>query len=242
MLGQRVIGESIEGAVEFIGGEFQLNGNTITDSTFSFSEGDVLTGTLQDGSVFIHGGFDFDPSLSSVSVTSGNPLPAIDTTPIVVSIPSSAAPSGLRAGQTLTLENSAFVENFRAVDATLNVSGEGASGGGRVLEGAEVSGSTVNISGGTVSDDFRGHNNSLINISGGTVSEGFEVRSGSTANISGGTVGPTQVFSGSTFNLSGGEVERLSAREGSVVNLIGGSIDDGLFASSGGEVNISGGP
>ena len=158
------LGVSLEGAVELIGGEFQLNGNTITDSTFSFSEGDVLTGTLQDGSVFIHGGFDFDPSLGIISVTSGNPLPAIDTTPIVVSIPFSAGPPGLRAGQTLTLENSAVVGNFRAVDATLNVSGEGATGGGQILGEAEVSGSTVNISGGTVSDDFRAHNNSLINI------------------------------------------------------------------------------
>ena len=44
--GSRVLGFSQAGAVELIGGEFQLNGNTITDSTFSFSEGDVLTLSL----------------------------------------------------------------------------------------------------------------------------------------------------------------------------------------------------
>ena len=47
------------------------------------------------------------------------------------------------------------------------------------------SGSTVNISGGSVDNEFEAHSGSEVNISGGTVSSGFKASSGSEVNLFG---------------------------------------------------------
>lgn len=108
--------------VELFGGEFNLNGSTFTGSTITLSVGDVLTGTLTDGSAFIFSSDSFD-TLIGVTLTP-TALPTLDTTPIVVNTAFPTRPSGLRVGQTLTLQDGGQLgSDFEAVDATLNIEG-----------------------------------------------------------------------------------------------------------------------
>ena len=104
----------------------------------------------------------------------------------------------------------------------LNVSDDGVVG--RVF--AALSGSEVNISGGSVGDDFRTFPGSEVNISRGFVGEGFRAFSGSEVNISGGSVGDGfDALLGSDVELIGGEFR-----------LNGANFDGGSITSSDGDV------
>ena len=171
--------------VELIGGEFRLNNAVYTEPTVTLNSGDVLTGTLSDGSTFIFGQQASD-SLNAVTLTSAS-LTTIDLTPIVVTTPVTEGPNGLRAGQTLTLEDGGVLrDNFAVVGGTLNITA------GDAGQGVEASNSQVNISGGNVGSDFAAFSGSVVNISGGTFGffqQRFNAYSGSVVNISGGDVG-----------------------------------------------------
>jgi len=244
--------------VELIGGEFQLNGTAFSDPTISLAPDDIFTGTLTDGSTFIFendGSFFNSDSLSNVNLTSG-PLPSLDLTPEFLSTVNPIRPSGLRAGQELTLQSGgALSANFESVSATLNVDGgilgsdAGAtdsvvniSGGSVGFDFNVLSGSEVNISGGAVGIGFNA-TNSEVNISGGTVASAFAADSGSVVNISGGSVGiDFFALADSEVNISGGSVDEFFfADTDSVVNISGGSVGFAFQAYSGSEVNISGG-
>ena len=142
--------------VELIGGEFLLNGDPFTGSSITLVDGDdVFTGTLQDGSAFVFSPLSID-TLSGVTLTTVA-LPTLDTTPRVVNTDISAGPSGLRAGQSLTLQDGGVLgDNFAAVDATLNIEGGVA---GPAMETAR---STVNISGGEVGFGFEALSGSCL--------------------------------------------------------------------------------
>ena len=182
--------------VELIGGEFRLNGANFTGSTISITEDDVFTGTLADGSSFIFSNLDSD-ELNDASLTVVD-LPPVDTNPIVVNTPIVTGPTGLRAGQELTLvAGGSLGDDFSLVDATLNVEG------GNVGGGAEAYNSIVNISGGSVWIGLTAFSGSEINISGGSVSGGLGANLGSVLEISGGTLGTIFANAGSAVNISG---------------------------------------
>ena len=147
--------------MELIGGEFRLNGANFDGGNISLTDGDVFTGTLADGSAFIFSvlsseGFRLLDILADVTLTPVS-LPPLDTNPIVVDAPVVGGPSGLRAGQQLTVVTGGSLgDNFAVVDAILNVDA------GTVGIGLEASGSVVNISGGSVEDFFQAL--SLIHI------------------------------------------------------------------------------
>ena len=202
--------------VELTGGEFVLNGTAFSGETISLAFGDIFSGTLADGSTFIFSDAASD-TLSNVTLTPGA-LPTLNLSPIIVSTANPNLPSGLRAGQTLTLlDGGELGRNFEMIDATLNVEG------GILGPGAGSLRSEINISGGSVSSFFNAELGSVINISGGSVGSIFRAFSGSIVNISGGSLG-------SNFN----------AQSGSVVNISGGSIGNGFNAGSGSEVNLFG--
>ena len=222
--------------VELIGGEFRLNGANFDGGSISLSSGDVFTGTLADGSAFIFSELSID-NLVDVTLTPVS-LPPLDTNPIIVDAPVVDGPSGLRAGQELTVVTGGSLgNNFAVVDAMLN------NDAGTLGSGLEAYGSEVNINGGTVGQDFNAFSGSVVNISGGSVGNFFDAFSGSEVNISGGSVGNFfDAFSGSEVNISGGSVGRLfRANSGSVVNISGGSVGETFQALSNSEVNISGG-
>lgn len=164
--------------VELIGGEFRLHGADFTESTISLTFGDVFTGTLTDGSVFLFSPLSGD-TLRGVTLTSA-PLPTLDTTRIIMDAASSAAPPGLRSGQSLTLRDGGVLgDNFAAVDATLDIEG------GTVGESFEVADSVVNINGGSVGAKFAANSGSAVNISGGSFGDSFYAISGSEIHLFG---------------------------------------------------------
>jgi hypothetical protein len=233
--------------VEFAGGEFRLDGAEFTGEVItlkhSVNRASVLTGTLADGSAFVFSplGGSFGDSLDGVTLTRV-PVPAVDLTPQIVNTQVTDGPSGLRAGQTLTVQTGGkLLNNFAAVDATLNVDG------GTLGRNTEVVGSVVNISGGSVSDWFYAYSGSEVNITGGSVGFRFEAFD-STVNISDGSVGSNLIVHvGSEANVTGGHVGSIWTEAGSKVTVSGGYIGTGgnlnfsLAANAGSEVQITGG-
>ncbi len=228
------------GDVELIGGEFLLNGIPYQDPSITFGGNDVFSGTLMDGSTFIfnqsRSGYIHDVTLVSSA------LPALDLAPIVIETPNPDRPSGLRAGQSLTLRDGGLLNaNFAVVSAELNIEG------GDLGDGAESTNSVVNISGGTIGSSFDAYSGSEVNISGGSVGSAFRAQHGSVVNVSGGSVGESFfASSGSVVNISGGTVgetpgDFITAESGSVLNISGGTLQSAIQARSGSVVNISGG-
>ena len=214
------------GNVTFYGGEFLLDGEVPSNlDSFTLPEGSVLTGTLEDGSVFVFSSianFSSD-SLSGVTLQPST-LPANDLTPQSVSSAAGQTIGGLRAGQSLTLENGGLLNsNFSVVDATLEVLG------GEMGSNLRLVNSVANISGGTVGND-------------GFLRSGLNAYAGSTVNISQSAriLGPTNANSDAVLNILGGTLDEVSARSGSVVNVSGGSFRS-LAANDGSEVLVSGG-
>ena len=118
---------------------------------------------MADGSAFIFDSANDSPGEVKLTATDS---PTLDTTPIIVNTAFPNRPSGLRAGQTLTLQNGGQSGvNFEAVDVTLNIEG------GCLGEAAGAARSEVNISGGTVGRAFHAIFDSEVNISGGTVGD-----------------------------------------------------------------------
>ena len=224
--------------VTFIGGEFLLNGEPPTDpASVTLSGSDVLTGTLQDGSVFV---FSSRDDLSGVTLQTGT-LPANNVLPIVVGSALDAPPTGLRAGQSLTLRgDGALGPDFAAVDATLNIEG------GSMASNVEVVSSTVTISDGVV-PNLTAFSGSEINVSGGDVAnvwlfessaeisgvalDFLQVGFGSVVDFTDGTVGPDQgdnrgfglshliVDADSTVNISGGRFGIVNVLQDGEFNL-----------------------
>ena len=239
--------------VELIGGEFRLNGVDFSGSTITLADNDIFTGTMSDGSTFIFSDAALD-SLTNVTLTAAD-LPTANLSPIVVNAPIVSGPSGLRAGQTLTLQaGGSLRDNFAVVDATLNVE-EGILGasaeainsvvnisGGEVGFSFDAYGSVVNISGGEVGDFSSAFDGSVVNISGGELGVLFDANSGSEVNISGGFVGfAFNALPGSVVNVSGGRVSNFfNAFSGSEVNISGGTFEVGFSAFAGSEVNLLG--
>ncbi|MCA9259304.1 MAG: hypothetical protein KDA61_08900, partial [Planctomycetales bacterium] len=206
--------------VTFYGGDFQLNGAPFTGDTITLSRDDSFTGAFQDGSPFVfrRTGSTHTDQLQGVALVRVT-LPEIDLVPLEVSMANDPSPSGLRAGQTLTLSGDGSLdENFEAVDATLNVSG------GRVGNGMRLAGSVLTATGGIIGDYGEALHGSVVNIDGGSVGAQFRAESGSTVNLTDGSVGPSFfAASGSVVNLSGGSLgATFRTEEGASLNLHGG--------------------
>lgn len=233
--------------VQLFGGEFRLNGAAFTDDTFSLQPGDVFTGTLEDGSAFIFSDGDRDdlPLVTLQSTT----LPTASTTPATINTASLLGPSGLRAGQSLTLlAGGELGENVAVVDATLEVAG------GTLGDGLEIVGSEVNISGGEVGNFLTAYAGSRVSLSGGSVGNGVFARdpariiiggitalAGSVVDISGGTVlGGFDASSGSEVTVSGGSIDGNLTSRG-VLNIGGGEIEAVFASGSGSQVLVEGG-
>ena len=199
------------GDVELSGGEFQLNGEAFTESTVSLGAGDVFTGTLEDGSVFV---FADEVSDRLVDVRlNQTALPSADLTPVFVTAAMQNA-AGLRSGQTLTLEQGGIiVGEFEAVDGVINVNG------------------------GIFADDTA-FVNTIINVNDGSLLGDAAAHSGSEFNLLGGTINSLFAGVGSEFNLLGGTVDSLFAGIGSEINIHGGIFENQLSAIDGSSIDF----
>ena len=222
--------------VQLIGGDFRLNGNVVDGTSVSLAPRDVLTGTLQNGSAFIFAEDNGD-QLANVTLTP-SPLPAFETTPIVISTPGPNVPTGLRSGQTLTvLQGGSLGQSFEAVDATLNIQG------GVLGDDAELARSSISITeGGTTGARVSVFSSDVV-IDGGSTGTDFEIYTGSTVNLVDGTIGlSSSIGSNGTLTVNGGTVERdFTVNDDGILILNSGLVDTGLEAANGAEVIVNGG-
>ncbi len=240
-VGRRVSTFGYAEDLKLLGGEFQWNGVPYTDATVRLDSQfpGIFTGTLADGSVFLFNSTNFHDDITdqirSMKLTAV-PLPAADTTPQFVDSVVTNGPSGLRAGQTMTVQPGGSLRaNFALVDASLLVAG------GSVGYGAEAFNSVVNISDGTVGDRFEAFSGSRVDISGGSIGRFSRFVMGSELNMSGGILEPNVELVASTANISGGSIgSGFIALAGSEVNVSGGLFGE-FVGLLGGRANISGG-
>jgi len=224
------------GLLTITGGEFQRNGKPVSQLNTDLGDGEIFTGTLADGSVFIFADDSGDFLADGSTTLQSTPLDPADTTPMVVST-GNGPTTGLREGQTLTLRGDATLrDHFAAVGATLNIEG------GTVGESLETAYSDVTISGGTIGPFMKAYAGSDVHISGGTVDDGLRAFSGSQIHVSGGETGDFFfALEGSTVTISGGSVGgTFVAGSGSEVSISGGHIGREFAASGGADVDISG--
>jgi hypothetical protein len=199
-----------------VGNEFQLNGIDYTPESITLGVGDVFTGTLSDGSVFAFSTTTAAEFLANVRLTRV-PLPAPQTSPIVIEASATAPPNGLRPGESLVIRNGGkWDDNMAAVEASIKLQN------GSIAEGLEVFDTQVDVEGGTIADRFTAYSGSVVNVTGGTVGRTLAL-SGSEFNISGGRFrNGMEVTGGAVLNLSGGAiVGNFAAYDKSTVNLIG---------------------
>ena len=215
------------GDFSLLGGDFKVNGTPINDSNLVLADGDIFSGTFQNGSSFIFADQTGDRIRGLTLRTVALPTAAID--PIVVNTPQ--PDSSIRSGETLILQDGGDLNFFRSVDASLIIEGGNFSRG-------EVSGSTVNVSGGNAG--FFGSPAGItsffseVNISGGSAKV---IAYSSEINVSGGTA-TVEARSNNVVNVTGGTAANVSASQDSVINISGGSLDS---VSASGNLNISGG-
>ena len=180
--------------MQLSGGEFQLNGQAFNESAISLAAGDVFTGVLEDGTAFIFatetGDILNDVLLNQTAV------PEADLTPFVVSPSSPDAPTSLRFGQTLTLEQNAII------------SGE-----------FEAIGGVVNIDGGIFTDDTA-FSDTIVNLNDGVLGGNVAAFAGSELNLFGGMIDGLVAGSDTQINLHGGNFEnQLQANAGSALDI-----------------------
>ena len=240
-------------AVEFAGDDFRINGEpiqgleSIGDSQpVSIAHDDLLTGTYLDGTpfAFVYQSnspfFDGTPrendefSDGTLTLIVGQ-LPEIATG--VINSATDPVPLGIRAGQTLQVDDgSAVPSNFMAgPGSVVNVAG------GTVGPNFEAIDAEVNISDGSVNFGADAFGVSTFNVTGGNIDGTFEAYHGSTINIHDGSVEGMRAY-GAIVNIHGGDVtESLKVADGSSVVMTGGVINDWLYANQQSDVTVTGG-
>ncbi|MEN1705051.1 MAG: hypothetical protein AAGJ54_05990 [Planctomycetota bacterium] len=223
MIGQGLL-VSRTGSVEIYGSEFRINGAAVSrleitpnaEGGFDVPlnrNGNVLTGTLSDGTVFLLAADAEDAFASSAVHRSDGILREValaqpDLSPRTVL--DGTVTKGLRAGQHLTLSGNATTsKDFAVVDATFNVFG------GVVATGLETARSTVRIAGGVIGSRFDIHAGTELTISGGELDDLSAYR-GSSARITGGSIELFQLNEGAEVTIAGGRIDRVWTFGGSL--------------------------
>ncbi len=206
------------------GGEFFYNGTPAPSTIDTWGSGDVLAGTLQDGTPFIYA-HDLGHLLNNVELEHTS-VPQLDLTPLVVN--SVDGLSGLRPGQALTLvEGGQLSDAFVMVNSTLHVRG------GEVTRSLTAYDSQVNITSGSIGHNLSLYYGSELNASGGVVDGSVDVWEGSAVKIGGqGEVRSLFMREGSVADISGNMPESMTFLAGSQLNLLGSSFVVGANTNS----------
>lgn len=196
------------------GGEFLLNGLPLDDpSIASLNDQDsVLTGTLEDGSVFILPGITNDINSLQLDSTS---VPTNNQEQFFINDAQDIAPENLRAGQSLTLTGQgALPNNLVAANADINITG----GTAETIRSAF---STIFVSGGST-DAIRGYQGTSVTMVAGDVAWNL-VAPGCSFDICGGSVSQLLfVTPGGTAEISGGEFPGIvTLQSNGAINLSG---------------------
>ena len=245
--GGRVFGASFHAdggsTLNVSGGELRLNDTLISgldlvgnSVPLNIPSGSALTGTLADGTPFALSSTDYDLIADGTLTLVAATLPAIG--PTIINLPADPVPAGIRSGQNLNIDVGAVLgENFNAGwGSTVNING------GTIDENFETAGAQVNISSGKIDSFFDAYYGSTVNLTGGRIDSYAEAHDGSVINVSGGYLGYSfYARSGSVVNLSGGSIGYWTrAFSGSTINVSGGSIGYDFDSYPGSAVNLYG--
>ena len=231
------------GAAEFIGAEFALNGDPITELPGGLSTGPaapkVFTGVYADGTPFLYFGESDPGGNSNLDVISPGtavlvqvPVPAPDNPSV---LESGEYEKGLRPGRTMTVRGDGSLgSDFAVVGGTLNVES------GHVGDRLEVANGQVNLSGGVIGDSLSALGDSVVTVSGSASVASMTAWRRSIVNVEGGSVeGELKVSEQGRVFVSGGSVDRLFAVRARKITISGGSIRSALIERS--RVEITGG-
>lgn len=206
------------------GSNFRLDGQPIAglanngdQLAFDLPTGGVLTGVHPDGTPFAYSSLEGDLLRPGSLLLEQAPLAGVH--PTIISLPTDAVPQGVHGGQTLHIQPGAEVDPH-------------------LMAGW---GSTVNVDGGCVGDDFEAAG-AVVNVLGGSVGSHFDMFHGSALNLSGGSLRNNGRLRGAALHMTGGAVGRdLDASNGSTLQLAGGVIGDRLTLDASSQMTIVGG-
>jgi hypothetical protein len=239
---------------EFIGNDFQINGEPQPFGDSGIELGETFAGVHPDGSVFIEYGGTPSPvgesSLPTFTLIEAA-LPPTRTEPF--SVPAEPAHAGgLRPGQSLTLnEGGVLRDDFSALNASLEIAG------GEVGRNLRTLGSDITVSGGVLGSAsfFDGSNVSIADgVFAGAVeairAANLEIDSGefrrglaltdTDAQIRGGVSETLVALGDSRVAVSAGEFAvQILVRDDAALSISGGT-SPGVFAVGGASVEFSG--
>jgi hypothetical protein len=233
------------GSLIFYGYDFQVDGVPIAglanvgDSIgFNYTPGTFVSGTLADGTPFHINPSDY---IYPTEINNGVirfTRAALPSLPTNIQIPSDEAPHGISTGQSLVLSDGGTLgRNF--------IAGPGSTAeitGGRVGDNFEADRSQVIISGGTVGEGLDVFKGATVTVTGGVIGRDFDVHTGGVLNVQGGTMGMQGRSNGGTLNFSGGTLgSDFNAFTGSTVNISGGTVESEFTANMGSIINVTGG-
>ncbi|TWT34044.1 hypothetical protein KOR34_38800 [Posidoniimonas corsicana] len=173
-------------SVALYGGDFRVDGvpvPTPDGAPVVIPDQGLLSGTLADGVPFAFSRQENPSRLNADFTFVPTELPAIGPTLITAS--TDLVPAGIRAGQTLVVDDGAVVgDNFNAGwGSTVHI-----QPGGQVGRNLEAVGATINMTGGVTAGAVELFHGATLNMSDGHLSPSNDVFSGGRANLSGGTV------------------------------------------------------
>jgi hypothetical protein len=194
-------------AVRIIGDDFRIDGvpvaglvdvgDTVWMSPFSTNQ--TLSGTFANGTPFVFSNFRTDQIASGAITLEKAELPSIGSP--MIEVPGNPVPLGIRAGQTLLVDNGGEVApSFRAGwGSTLRIEA------GSVGHSLETVGSHVELIDGSIGNSATFFTGSLVEVQGGSIGDAVRVQKGATLRVSGGRVGiaPT-IENGAQLEISGG--------------------------------------
>ncbi|MFG0256784.1 MAG: hypothetical protein ACF8GE_02665 [Phycisphaerales bacterium JB043] len=218
------------------GGEFEINKQAMEDSSRTFRNGDIMTGTLEDGTVFILAYDTYDRIARESLVLDQVALEAPDTDEIWLT--DGNGPKGLREGQSLRLRPGARIQDeFASVSSTIR------NDLGDIGDGFEAAYSNITMHGGSIGDQMALHGDTQLTLRGGTIGHGASIRSGSDAVIVNGSIGDLfEVHGRSTLEMIGGTIgNKMYLYSAGWALLWGGSVGDDLEADRSSRVELRGG-
>lgn len=206
------------------GGELRVDGELVSglDTSGNSVLVDVppetlLSGTLADGTPFAYQSLFNNSEGGRVTLTAAT-LPAIG--PALITASTDPVPAGIRAGQTLVVDDGGMIDRFFNAGRGSKLRIEP---GGSFGEGIQAVGSEVEILGGTVGAGFKP----------------ISLFTGSHLTVSGGEVGSVTAYRGSSMEIAGGDLSRVETT-GADVKVTGGSLET-LLALEGSQLDVSGG-
>jgi len=225
------------------GNEFLVNGAPVSglgavgsSQSVSIHAGGIVSGVFEDGTPFAFSSSIGEDTLTAVTLVATE-LPPVG--PANIDVPTAPAPASLRAGQTLRVHGGGQLPpHFNAGrGSTLKI-----HPGGSVLDNLEATGTTVDLLGGSIGNDFDAFVGTTVNILDGTIGANFVAHSGSIVNFRGGfignlfraTAGSTLRIYGTEFLLDGLPIDGLSSEQPLILStrtgvLSGRLVDDATF-------------